>query len=493
MDTNLCVIGAGPTGIAALVEASSQGIDAIGLEKADISLASISAHMRGTTYLSRADHFELPGIPLDCPNASACRREDVLRYYHRVINHSGIKIHNSSRCVSITPTSDSVLVSLEVAGRVELLRANFVIATNWYQPRQVRIVGEGIAGNPPVFRGLRSAVEYLGDHVVVIGGGLSGIEFTRALIRSGHRVTVVARGSRTPIHDDRLFVTLVEQNRSEIVFGAREISLVPRGVSFVTNGRARTVYCDAVVTALGQQIDYEWLQCLLNSGTISETLARHLTTAPSWEQVVRETPGLSSVDRQELVVSARPDLWSHLLLGYRGIRLAGSALHIGAANAGAKMSIATGILAVRSLAERNLQHCIEPPLHRALLQLENLDVTLSKSRTTDLWKTARPLCVPMSKKDRMDLNSSLISATDRPASELELAVERFLMNAGLTPERDLLHYALRMLGHADGTRTVSELAKAFGVSKPLDVDTSSKLIAAMSRNGFLTWLPRSPS
>ena len=62
----LCVVGCGPTGIAALFEARARGVDAVGIEAGDSALDAIVQHMDGLVYASPADHFEVCGIPLDC-------------------------------------------------------------------------------------------------------------------------------------------------------------------------------------------------------------------------------------------------------------------------------------------------------------------------------------------------------------------------------------------------------------------------------------------
>ncbi len=53
--------------------------------------------------LSPAYHYEVGGFPLDCRDPDLLTREELLHYYARVINHSGIEIVTNSKCVGLEP------------------------------------------------------------------------------------------------------------------------------------------------------------------------------------------------------------------------------------------------------------------------------------------------------------------------------------------------------------------------------------------------------
>jgi thioredoxin reductase len=134
---DLVVIGGGPVGIAALWFAALQGLKALAIEAGPAPLHHIRSYMDGLVMISPAEHYEIPGIPLDCRDAGQLTREDILYYYGRIINLGRLDIRCDCRCISLTPRQDHVEVGVEWHDCLGRFKAKDVLVSAWYRPRQL--------------------------------------------------------------------------------------------------------------------------------------------------------------------------------------------------------------------------------------------------------------------------------------------------------------------------------------------------------------------
>ncbi|RKI15666.1 hypothetical protein D7Y15_13370 [Corallococcus sp. AB030] len=485
LTTKLCVIGGGPTAVAALFEARARGIPALALESGATPLASLHDHIEGLVYLSPASHWEVGGLPLDCRDALECEREDVLHYYARVIQMGRLDIRCRHRCVGLRPDSDGVAVEVETPeGRIEV-RAEEVLVTAWYERRPLPPDSVEPGSRVVVREGLRSAAEVAGRRVAVLGGGISGFEQAGALMMAGQPVTLLMRGAPRGMHRLPHFARLVEATGSRLVPNASAVRVTRDGVTYHEGGEARHLPCDVLVAACGARLSPHVLELLTRAGVLTGDEVRGLRESVSLEEAKQAHPDWTAAEQERLAVESRPDLWPLVFEGRRRVRLAGGPLHVGASNAGVMVSIATAVFAVRAMAGARVPPCMAPPLARALLNLEALLQVLREEVPPARVESLRPLAV--GSWSRAWVHPHLL---ERPTAQ---SVER---TTGLDPTRFLLPPGLgasdmerELLGLADGTTSIAEIADANEMTDPAE---RAKLVATFrnlwSRN-VLTWLP----
>ncbi|MHA7630764.1 NAD(P)-binding domain-containing protein [Corallococcus sp. M7] len=485
LTTKLCVIGGGPTAVAALFEARARGIPALALEAGATPLASLHAHIEGLVYLSPAMHWEVGGLPLDCRDALECGREDVLHYYARVIQMGRLDIRCRHRCVGLRPDADGVTVEVETPeGRIEV-RAEEVLVTAWYERRPLPPDAVEPGSRVEVREGLRSAAEVAGRRVAVLGGGISGFEQAGALMMAGQPVTLLMRGESRGLHRLPHFARLVEATGSRLVPNASAVRVTREGVTYHQDGEARHLPCDVLVAACGARLSPHVLALLTRAGVLTEDEVRGLRESVSLEEAKHEHPHHSPAEQERLAVESRPDLWPLVFEGRRRVRLAGGPLHVGASNAGVMVSIATAVFAVRAMAGAPVPSGMTPPLARTLLNLESLIQVLRKDVPPERVESLRPLAV--GSWSRAWVHPHLLESPTARSVERATGLDptRFLLPPGLGAsdmERELL-------GLADGTSSIGEIADANEMTDPAE---RAKLVATFRKlwtRNVLTWLP----
>ena len=183
---DVLIIGAGPTGLAAALEARKLDLDYLVLEKGCVvhSIFRFPAHM---VFFTTPELLEIGNLPMVSEREKPTRLE-ALKYYRRVVQTAGLRIHQYEEVDRLSRTESA----FEACTRISDYRAaNVVIATGYYDtPNMLGIPGEDL---PHVSHYYTEAHPFFDRDVVVIGGQNSAAEAALELFRAGARVTLVHR------------------------------------------------------------------------------------------------------------------------------------------------------------------------------------------------------------------------------------------------------------------------------------------------------------
>jgi len=187
---DLVIIGAGPVGLAAAIEAKRTGVSAVILEKGTLT-NTIYHWPKETIFFSEAKNIEIGGHPFPSLGPKPSRRE-ALQYYRRVAESEDLEIRTYTQGTRIRKGLGGFEVDYQGRGGRGTLEARFVlVATGYYDnPNKLGVPGEDL---PQVRYGLEETLPYWNQRVVVIGGSNSAIEAALDLYRAGAKVTVVHR------------------------------------------------------------------------------------------------------------------------------------------------------------------------------------------------------------------------------------------------------------------------------------------------------------
>lgn len=189
---DVAVVGAGPVGLAAAIEAKRRGLSCAVLEKGCV----VNAVFEYPTYMvffTSSELLEVGGHPMVTAREKPDRRE-ALEYYRLVAQRERLDVRQYTEVTRVQRAPAGFTLELDTkAGQPGLVEARaVVIATGYYDsPNRLGIPGEDLDNvshyytEPHPFSGL---------DVTVVGAGNSAADAALDLHRHGARVTLVHRG-----------------------------------------------------------------------------------------------------------------------------------------------------------------------------------------------------------------------------------------------------------------------------------------------------------
>ncbi len=186
---DVIIIGAGPSGLAAAIEAKKYGLSYVVFEKGGIT-NSILRFPTQMIFFTTPELLEIGGVPLVSEREKPSRNE-ALKYYRKVVATFQLRVHQYEEVFNIQ--------RIESGGfRVQSANApyearNIVLSIGYYDnPNFMGIPGEDL---PHVSHYYTEAHPFYDRDVVVIGGKNSAVEAALDLFRGGARVSMIHRGA----------------------------------------------------------------------------------------------------------------------------------------------------------------------------------------------------------------------------------------------------------------------------------------------------------
>ena len=202
---DVAIIGAGPAGLSASLEAQKLGLRSITLEQDDI----------GGTILSYPRQKLVMTQPMEIPLYGKVKvreivKEDLLSLWHDVIRKTGLNIHTKERVESVQRSNGYFTVTT-TQNQWRAQRVLLAIGRRG-TPRKLGVPGE--KSSKVVYRLLEPA-QYLKKKILVVGGGDSAIEAALALAEQrGTDVTLSYRKN--------VFSRIKEKNQQRIENAMRQ-------------------------------------------------------------------------------------------------------------------------------------------------------------------------------------------------------------------------------------------------------------------------------
>ncbi len=183
---DVLIIGAGPAGLSAAIEARQAGLNYLVLEKGGV-VNSIQRFPTAMSFFSTPELLEIGGLPF---TSSAMRptRTDGLEYYLKVADYFKLEIHLFEEVISVRKAGD--VFELET-NKSHYTSKYIIVATGYFDnPNLLKIPGEGL---PKVSHYYFEPFSYYRQNVAVIGGKNSAAIAALELCRHGAHVTLIHR------------------------------------------------------------------------------------------------------------------------------------------------------------------------------------------------------------------------------------------------------------------------------------------------------------
>jgi thioredoxin reductase (NADPH) len=246
---DVVVIGAGPAGLAAGIEAKKYGLKCLVLDKGGITNSILHFPVQ-MIFFTTPELLEIGGIPLVSDREKPTRNE-ALKYYRKVAGLYQLDVHQYEEVLRVKQAQPHVFRVETAEGGYET--GNVVISTGYYDnPNLMGIPGEDL---PHVSHYYTEPHPFYGRDVVVIGGKNSAAEAALDLFRGGARVSLVHRGPAMG-QTVKYWVRPDIENRlknGEITpyFNARVLEISSKDVKISHNGETRSIPAHQVFALIG--------------------------------------------------------------------------------------------------------------------------------------------------------------------------------------------------------------------------------------------------
>jgi thioredoxin reductase (NADPH) len=186
---DVVIIGAGPAGLAAAIEARQTGLKYCVIEKGGI-VNAIRRFPTEMTFFSTPDLLEIGNIPFTSAHMRPTRAEG-LEYYTNVAGHFSLELRLYEEVRSIANDGKGYTI---VTNQGMYESKNVVIATGYYDNANLlHVPGEDLL---KVSHYYTEPYAYYRQHVAVIGAKNSAAIAALELYRHGAHVTMIHRGDR---------------------------------------------------------------------------------------------------------------------------------------------------------------------------------------------------------------------------------------------------------------------------------------------------------
>jgi thioredoxin reductase (NADPH) len=244
-ELDLLIVGAGPAGIAASLEATRVGLRFRTCEQDSLG-GTVAHYPRGKIVMTEPAELPLYG-KMDFRSVS---KEQLIKVWTDVIAKTGVELSYGERVISVEKTATSFLV--ETSGGVFKAKNLLLAIGRRGSPRQLGVPGEDRA---KVRYSLVDPDEYRGQRVLVVGGGDSALEAAIALADTKKvQTTLSYRGAaftRARRANRESVERLAQSGALELVLESEVTEIGADKVVLSTKGRREELPNDVVIVSAG--------------------------------------------------------------------------------------------------------------------------------------------------------------------------------------------------------------------------------------------------
>lgn len=180
------IVGGGPIGLACGIECEKSGLDYIIIEKGVLT-NSLFNYPLNMTFFSTSEKLEMGGIPF-MSIAHKPTRTEALEYYRRVAKTWKLKVRLYEEVKTLEKKNDFFEIK---TSKGTYFTKNIIISTGFYDlPNLMNVPGEDL---PKVTHYYKEPWPYIGQKIIVVGGGNSAVDVALETWRKGAEVTMVLK------------------------------------------------------------------------------------------------------------------------------------------------------------------------------------------------------------------------------------------------------------------------------------------------------------
>jgi putative YpdA family bacillithiol system oxidoreductase len=251
---DVVIVGSGPAGLSAGLEALRAGLRYVVLEQGSLS-DTIAKYPRKKLLLAEPSRVPLYG-DLWIADAS---KEELLQVWQTVIATAGLDVRTGQRVESVE--RDGELFRVTTADREYRARRVILAMGRRGTPRRLGVPGEE---RDNVLYDIIEMEAFAGERVLVVGGGDSAVESALGLANQpGTTVSLSYRGREFGRVKDRnraKLDTAVAAGKVRVLLGSQVKAITPGVVEIEHEGRVHAMPNDWVIVRIGGEAPYPFLE-----------------------------------------------------------------------------------------------------------------------------------------------------------------------------------------------------------------------------------------
>ena len=253
---DVVIIGAGPAGISATLEAKKQGLSSITLEQDSLG---------GTVYTFPRAKIVMTS-PMDLPLYGKAKlydtsKDELLQLWKKVISEQNLEILENTKVESITPIEDETFKIVTNKGSEYVCNQVLLSIGRRGTPRKLGIPGED---SQNVAYRLLEPEQIEEKKIIVVGGGDSAIESALLLLQNNNQVILSYRKdkfSRLKPKNREKIEQAIDDKSIRVVYNSNLVSINEKSVLMSIEGDAATeIENDLIYIFAGGELPTSFLQ-----------------------------------------------------------------------------------------------------------------------------------------------------------------------------------------------------------------------------------------
>ena len=252
---DLVVIGAGPAGIAATLEAKKRGLNSITLEQ-DTLGGTVFTFPRSKIVMTSPVELPLHG-PVKLYDTS---KQELLNLWNQVLGKNDVEIRENTKVDKIVPLEEGHFNVVCSNGEKHATQQVLIAIGRRGTPRKLNIPGENL---PKVAYRLLDAEHISGKKIIVVGGGDSAVESAMLLMDQNEVILSYRKDQFARIKDKnaKRIQHAVDNNQLRVVFSSNLTEIKENEVILkLEDEQFETVPNDLVYIFIGGELPIRFLE-----------------------------------------------------------------------------------------------------------------------------------------------------------------------------------------------------------------------------------------